>query len=365
MAKFTNSGVCHEFVHTDNEAFAENLYTHGDGILYSYGTHWPLGIKLTDNVFAINNSYASVTTSQHASKYAGAIPSVVDEYYNIYLDIDDMLSIVQARRLKNNTIIRDIVINYIDEQLWGVAKLSCKYKDYTKWTHYSDYTGLHIRGLLDYLAEHHEKTSKSVELNHLFFDPTFWSEYNKYSRLHEEQLAAKKTKLKEGREQKVAKRLQAIAEGNYKKYASVKVTMDNLNNLPDCPFKNKCFSAKTFSDVNDIAIMLSLSPESLLGNTQIITEIKEYKNNVSLRTSSDYKLNITLDKFKLLYILSRIYEKKGTDGLLDNAAKLQDVTGFKPHFKYEQIMLGCHTFVLKYLANTIIQTYKQMKMQHD
>jgi len=44
-----------------------------DNILYSYGYHYPLCIKLADNKFIINNSGYSMTTSTHTNHLIRAI----------------------------------------------------------------------------------------------------------------------------------------------------------------------------------------------------------------------------------------------------------------------------------------------------
>jgi len=67
-----NINVCEEFIKGNSKIKTKNLFiekncTNGVLILYSYGYHFPLSIKLTDGVFLVNSDKYSRTTARHKS----------------------------------------------------------------------------------------------------------------------------------------------------------------------------------------------------------------------------------------------------------------------------------------------------------
>lgn len=59
-----NKDIINNFVYTDNDKIrTKNLFIEGR-ILYSYGYHFPMAIKMLDG-FLVNKSKYSMTTSRH------------------------------------------------------------------------------------------------------------------------------------------------------------------------------------------------------------------------------------------------------------------------------------------------------------
>ena len=85
-------------------------------ILYSYGYHYPLCIKLKDNHFIINNSGYSMTTSRHTNEIIKQITSnnslnmksfenqnIKKQYNNIvFMNTEQMKKIINYIKYKNN-----------------------------------------------------------------------------------------------------------------------------------------------------------------------------------------------------------------------------------------------------------------------
>jgi len=66
-----NENVINAFIWGLDNAKTKNLFIEKNNnrvmVLYSYGYHYPLCIKLLDNTFLINNSGYSMTTARHKS----------------------------------------------------------------------------------------------------------------------------------------------------------------------------------------------------------------------------------------------------------------------------------------------------------
>lgn len=67
-----NRQVAHAFAAGSGPTQGSNLY-HDNRVCYSYGSHWPLAVKLDDSRVLVNNDRYSATTSKHRSYVAGAL----------------------------------------------------------------------------------------------------------------------------------------------------------------------------------------------------------------------------------------------------------------------------------------------------
>lgn len=63
--------VCREFMAGRSTPKSKNLYVSEKGVLYSYGEHFPLAVKLSDGSVAYNHDRYSSTTSKHLSFLRG------------------------------------------------------------------------------------------------------------------------------------------------------------------------------------------------------------------------------------------------------------------------------------------------------
>jgi hypothetical protein len=73
-------------------------------IIYSYGYHYPLGIKLIDNTFIVNNSRYSNTTARHKSLLVNAIGNNKDI---LFFDTQKLNDILFKGLLTKSQIIED------------------------------------------------------------------------------------------------------------------------------------------------------------------------------------------------------------------------------------------------------------------
>jgi hypothetical protein len=69
-----NKEVCELFVNGDNQAKTKNLFIEND-VLYSYGYHYPLAVRLKDG-FILNPDGYSNTTSQHIGHFVRAVTNL-------------------------------------------------------------------------------------------------------------------------------------------------------------------------------------------------------------------------------------------------------------------------------------------------
>lgn len=83
-----NADVVSDFLKGINSK-TENLYSEGR-VLYSYGTHFPLGILFSDGKVAINSDRYSNTTSHHR----GLLVRSVSSNDIVWLDTDDMKKVI-------------------------------------------------------------------------------------------------------------------------------------------------------------------------------------------------------------------------------------------------------------------------------
>lgn len=67
----TNKQVCQAFVDGATKGKSLHIFIEGN-VIYSYGKHWPLGIRY-GNSFAYNADKYSMTTSRHLSHLRQAI----------------------------------------------------------------------------------------------------------------------------------------------------------------------------------------------------------------------------------------------------------------------------------------------------
>lgn len=71
--KSNTRAVAQAFARDQAEPSTANSVFHVDRVIYSYGSHWPLAVKLDDKRVLLNNDKRSMTTSHHRSAVAGAL----------------------------------------------------------------------------------------------------------------------------------------------------------------------------------------------------------------------------------------------------------------------------------------------------
>lgn len=71
--KSNTRAVAQAFARDQAEPSTANSVFHVGGVIYSYGQHWPLAVKLDDKRVLLNNDRYSTTTSHHRSAVAGAL----------------------------------------------------------------------------------------------------------------------------------------------------------------------------------------------------------------------------------------------------------------------------------------------------
>ena len=75
-----NKNICEDFIQGITTTKTNNLFiekfVNGISVLYSYGRHFPLGIKLLDNTFLINSDGYSNTTARHKGLLCYALKGV-------------------------------------------------------------------------------------------------------------------------------------------------------------------------------------------------------------------------------------------------------------------------------------------------
>jgi len=77
----TNAEVIQAFINKSNEDIkGASLLLHS-GVLYSYGTHWPLALWTPLNQVSINQSKRSVTSSKHVTLVTRELTKAGITYY--------------------------------------------------------------------------------------------------------------------------------------------------------------------------------------------------------------------------------------------------------------------------------------------
>ena len=69
-----NSQVAEIFINSDKEAKTEHLFIEGR-VIYSYGYHFPIALKLNNNIFIFNSDRYSNSTAKHKGYCKRAIGS--------------------------------------------------------------------------------------------------------------------------------------------------------------------------------------------------------------------------------------------------------------------------------------------------
>jgi hypothetical protein len=67
-----NNDIINDFVNTENQTKTNNVFIEKRAI-YSYGYHFPMALKLSNNVFILNKDGYSMTTSRHKNALKRAI----------------------------------------------------------------------------------------------------------------------------------------------------------------------------------------------------------------------------------------------------------------------------------------------------
>lgn len=90
----TNQQIFREFVNgTQNAKTAHGTLYIENGVLYSYGKHWPLAVKVKET-FYINGSKYSRTTSKQTTQLRREIP----RYCEHMLHVSEMKKLVKNHR---------------------------------------------------------------------------------------------------------------------------------------------------------------------------------------------------------------------------------------------------------------------------
>jgi hypothetical protein len=69
-----NSEVANTFVDSDAEVKTKHFFIEGN-VIYSYGYHFPVCVKLSDGYFLFNKDGYSNTTSRHKSLVSRQLPT--------------------------------------------------------------------------------------------------------------------------------------------------------------------------------------------------------------------------------------------------------------------------------------------------
>jgi len=109
-----NDEVAKKFVDGDYDNYVDlkgsNLFIRGDAI-YSYGTHFPIALRLKNNVFLINCQNYSRTTTVHKNYILNRVSS----------DKENKIIMIDTKKLKEAindgiTDYKEMILNKIDEE---------------------------------------------------------------------------------------------------------------------------------------------------------------------------------------------------------------------------------------------------------